>query len=200
SFRPPIIVSEVECIASWHSLGHVFFAARVGNRRGESYRCFIVDKTGTSGRIGISADASCQELTHIGAATTTLHYKHDHKIHSQCTFPDYMQSEQGPTRQSWDSIVTGRRNVIQNGHWISSYQSRNDTVWTCLESRRQDHITAVRAHVRRGCQTGYQCVQVSSHTAFVCALLPLLGNPQNDTLNKRLPTLKLGAVEFPTIL
>lgn len=36
----------------------------------------IVDKTGTSGRIGISADASCQELTHIGAATTTLHYKH----------------------------------------------------------------------------------------------------------------------------
>lgn len=39
--QAPIIVSEVECIASWHSLGHVFFAARVGNRRGESYRCFV---------------------------------------------------------------------------------------------------------------------------------------------------------------
>ncbi|VDL71573.1 unnamed protein product [Nippostrongylus brasiliensis] len=38
-------VSEVECIASWHSLGHTFFAARVGNRRGESYRCFITKFT-----------------------------------------------------------------------------------------------------------------------------------------------------------
>lgn len=39
-----------------------------------------MDQTGTSGRIGISADASCQELTHIGAATTTLHYKQGNAI------------------------------------------------------------------------------------------------------------------------
>ncbi|WKX93234.1 hypothetical protein Q1695_010911 [Nippostrongylus brasiliensis] len=153
-------VSEVECIASWHSLGHTFFAARVGNRRGESYRCFIVDQTGTSGRIGISADASCQELTHIGAATTTLHYKQDHKIHSQCDFPDYLRSHpHGRLRHSWESIVTGKRNVVQNGNWISSYKTRNDTVWTCLESRQHPEFTAVRAHIRRGCLTGYQCVQ-----------------------------------------
>ncbi|WKX93235.1 hypothetical protein Q1695_010911 [Nippostrongylus brasiliensis] len=153
-------MSEVECIASWHSLGHTFFAARVGNRRGESYRCFIVDQTGTSGRIGISADASCQELTHIGAATTTLHYKQDHKIHSQCDFPDYLRSHpHGRLRHSWESIVTGKRNVVQNGNWISSYKTRNDTVWTCLESRQHPEFTAVRAHIRRGCLTGYQCVQ-----------------------------------------
>ncbi|KAE9416297.1 hypothetical protein Angca_001325, partial [Angiostrongylus cantonensis] len=153
-------VSEIECIASWHSLGHMFFAARVGNRRGESYRCFIVDQMGTSGRIGISADASCQELTHIGAATTTLQYKQDHKIHPQCDFPDYMQAVLGSVRQSWESIVNGKRNVFQGGYWISSYKGRNDSVWTCLESRRLEHFVAVRAHVRRGCQTGYQCLQV----------------------------------------
>ncbi|KAK6732962.1 hypothetical protein RB195_017004 [Necator americanus] len=152
-------VSEVECIASWHTLGHTFFAARVGNRRGESYRCFIMDQTGTSGRIGISADASCQELTHIGAATTTLHYKQDHKIHPQCDFPEYLHATMGRIRQTWESIVTGRRNVIQNGHWISSYKAKNDSVWTCLESRRLENFVAIRAHVKRGCQTGYQCVQ-----------------------------------------
>uniref|UniRef100_A0A7I4Y299 CUB domain-containing protein n=1 Tax=Haemonchus contortus TaxID=6289 RepID=A0A7I4Y299_HAECO len=153
-------VSEVECIASWQSLGHTFFAARVGNRRGESYRCFIVDQSGTSGRIGISADASCQELTHIGAATTTLNYKQDHEIHPLCDFPDYMHAMgRGRHRQTWESIVTGRRNVVQDGSWVSSYKLRNDTVWTCLESRRHEHFTAVRTHVRRGCQTGYQCVQ-----------------------------------------
>ncbi|KAK6051938.1 hypothetical protein COOONC_10557 [Cooperia oncophora] len=118
--------------------------------------CFIVDQSGTSGRIGISADASCQELTHIGAATTTLHYKQDHKIHSQCDFPDYMHATQGPHRQAWESIVTGRRNVIQD-------------VWTCLESRRHEHFVAVRAHVRRGCQTGYQCVQISLNEYEDCS-------------------------------
>ncbi|ETN71568.1 hypothetical protein NECAME_14166 [Necator americanus] len=65
----------------------------------------------------------------------------------------------GRIRQTWESIVTGRRNVIQNGHWISSYKAKNDSVWTCLESRRLENFVAIRAHVKRGCQTGYQCVQ-----------------------------------------
>ncbi|KJH49476.1 hypothetical protein DICVIV_04413, partial [Dictyocaulus viviparus] len=149
----------VECIASWHSLGHIFFAARIGNERGESYRCFIVDRMGTSGRIGISADASCQELTDISSATMTLQYKQDHEIHPQCNFPDYLQANFGGILQSWESIADGKRNVIQNGYWISSYKARNDSIWMCLESQLIDNVVAIRAHIRRGCQTGYQCLQ-----------------------------------------
>ncbi|RCN41847.1 hypothetical protein ANCCAN_12175 [Ancylostoma caninum] len=70
-----------------------------------------------------------------------------------------MHATVGRVRQSWESIVSGRRNVIQNGYWVSSYKAKNDSVWTCLESRRLEHFVAIRAHVRRGCQTGYQCVQ-----------------------------------------
>ncbi|VDM54116.1 unnamed protein product [Angiostrongylus costaricensis] len=156
-------VSEIECIASWHSLGHMFFAARVGNRRGESYRCFIVDQMGTSGRIGISADASCQELTDIGAATTTLQYKQDKSGTSL------------PTSERWKAWWAMDAGSIPRvyWYWLSSYKGRNDSVWTCLESRRLEHFVAVRAHVRRGCQTGYQCVQVRDpHGVVVNALAP----------------------------
>ncbi|CAJ0608259.1 unnamed protein product [Cylicocyclus nassatus] len=119
----------------------------------------ILDQMGTTGRIGISADASCQELTHIGAATTTLHYKQDHKIHPQCDFPDYLHARKGRVLKSWESIVTGRRNVIHDGYWIASYKAKNDSVWTCLENRQFENFLIVRAYVRRGCQTGYQCIK-----------------------------------------
>uniref|UniRef100_A0A1I7XQI6 MAM domain-containing protein n=1 Tax=Heterorhabditis bacteriophora TaxID=37862 RepID=A0A1I7XQI6_HETBA len=154
-----LTVSELECIATWHFLGHTFFAARVGGRRGEAFRCFITEKTGTMGRIGISADAGCQELTHIGAASVILHYKH------------------------------GTRHEINQGMLISSYKGRNDTVWTCIEKKEAEQGNFIRAHVRKGCQTGYQCMLEvcpfqRSHISPLCSLPVLwMGCEEKDEMH-----------------
>lgn len=149
---------QMECIGSWQSFGSFYFAARVGYSAGEQYRCFIHDKTGSSGRIGESADAGCQELTHIGAAATTLHYRQDSPVHSGCEFPENMYGENA---RNWESMLLGTYHRMYHGSWISSVKGRNDTVWTCLQQFATDsteHFT-YRTYVTKGCKVGYQCVR-----------------------------------------
>lgn len=150
-------VWQMECVASWKSYGQHYFAARVASRSGEQYRCFILDRSGTGGRIGESADASCQELTHIGAASTTLHFKQDWPITSTCDFGTKLQDG----RSYWESMVEGTEHRINQGTWIATSKGQNESVWTCLESVQVDKKTTVyRTHVAHGCKTGFQCLKV----------------------------------------
>ncbi|CAD6198230.1 unnamed protein product [Caenorhabditis auriculariae] len=164
-------VWQMECIGSWRSFGQSYFAARIGQRFGEQYRCFILEKSGTSGRIGESADAGCQELTHIGAATTTLHFRQDSPIHPSCEFPSSLFGNR-MVRRNWESMVFGTTHRILNDTWLSVVSGRNETVWSCLRS---SQITSTenpleftfRTFVAQGCKVGYQCLKIHQRAPHI---------------------------------
>lgn len=145
----------------------------------------ILDKSGSSGRIGESADAGCQELTHIGAAATTLHYRQgsysqpyprnkffipDSPVHASCEFPINMF---GDRSRNWESMLLGTFHRVYQGSWVSSVKGKNDTVWTCLQQFPSDSIehNTYRTFVTKGCKVGYQCIRVS--VLWLEAVFPL---------------------------
>uniref|UniRef100_A0A1I7V613 Uncharacterized protein n=1 Tax=Loa loa TaxID=7209 RepID=A0A1I7V613_LOALO len=69
---------ELECIAHWNSFGAEFFAVRITNSSitgpNTIFRCLIHQKTAFGGRIGVSADSSCNELTDLIYAGTIIEY------------------------------------------------------------------------------------------------------------------------------
>ncbi|CAB3405347.1 unnamed protein product [Caenorhabditis bovis] len=151
-------VWQMECIGSWQSFGQNYFAARVGYRAGEQYRCFLLEKSGTGGRIGESADAGCQELTHIGAAATTISFKQDSPIYSNCEFPVSMHIDRN---RFWESLVNGNHQKVHKGTWMSTQKLKNETVWSCLhETPTGPETISYRTFVTNGCRVGYQCVRV----------------------------------------
>ncbi|CAI5442150.1 unnamed protein product [Caenorhabditis angaria] len=160
-------IRQIECIGSWQSYGQNYFAARVFDRNGEHYKCFILEKFGSSGRIGESADSACQELTHIDAAATSLTFRQDTPIQPGCEFPSSISGV------PWESMSTGESHKIYQNTWISSIKMRNETVWMCLKSEagdkfgRNPEIYTFRTFVTKGCQIGYQCIRIHQRKRFL---------------------------------
>ncbi|VDK47965.1 unnamed protein product [Anisakis simplex] len=75
---------HIECIAKWNSFGIEYFSAKITNgitpNPSSRFRCIIHERASSGGRMGISADASCNELTDISFANTILKYKQDEWI------------------------------------------------------------------------------------------------------------------------
>ncbi|CAI4231744.1 unnamed protein product [Auanema sp. JU1783] len=155
-------VSEMECIGTWQSHGQHFFASRLGTLRGEEHRCFIYERSAsTVGRVGISADAGCQELTHLSEATVTLNFKQEAEVESFCEFPGYMwKHDHRKWKHDWTSMSNSKNHHVHRGSWHSHYRNRNDTVWTCLDRKDKHSEHYFRVYVHKGCQTGYQCLKV----------------------------------------
>ncbi|PAV64324.1 hypothetical protein WR25_25392 isoform C [Diploscapter pachys] len=153
---------ELECIGIWRISGLTAFAVRMADIKGIEHRCYLMEGKGTTGRIGISADSSCEELTSIDAAISQISYKMDTLIQPQCEFSKLTFNNNKKKKKSvWESTSTGRKQIIRGGVWISAYKGKNDTVMQCLETRTSNNESQIlRVYTAKGCETGFQCIRV----------------------------------------
>ncbi|CAJ0585844.1 unnamed protein product, partial [Mesorhabditis spiculigera] len=171
--------SELECLGSWQSMGAHFIAARISaHGKRPSHRCLIVEGGRRHGNLGISADSSCQELTHLSAASKLLAYKLDTKITAGCEYPDYLQEIH------WKAATTAHSHRFKAGTWHSSHSATRFSNRLCIgeividaalsteesRSREKDPIRFYRTHTTEGCSVGFQCVRIKQISRTVVQL------------------------------
>ncbi|CAJ0959652.1 unnamed protein product, partial [Mesorhabditis belari] len=164
---------EIECIGWWESLGWKFLASRLiqSAKKKASHRCIILDGDNSKGRLGISADSSCHELTHLSAASTLISYRIDTELVSNCDFPEQFD------KMDWIAASTTHKHQFRGGEWTSSHSSKRHSQRLCLTETAQSSrsmemlgndnepinqiIRFFRVHVTDGCTVGYQCVKMT---------------------------------------
>ncbi|TMS33543.1 hypothetical protein L596_001273 [Steinernema carpocapsae] len=148
---------EFKCIGSWSSFGQNFTAIRIANQLGvptsATYRCIIHDRRGPNGRIGISADSSCQELTHLASSSTIITYKADAEVIPFCKFPHFL-------KQSWQSIVTEHNHSFEDNVWHETWADKAYARSLCIQHEDYGHMQKFVVFVTRNCDRGYQCVKI----------------------------------------
>uniref|UniRef100_A0A8R1TMA6 Uncharacterized protein n=1 Tax=Onchocerca volvulus TaxID=6282 RepID=A0A8R1TMA6_ONCVO len=153
---------ELECIAHWNSFGVEFFAVRITNSSitGSNiiFRCLIHQRTAFGGRMGISADSSCNELTDLTYASTRIEYMQGSSLKSRCYFPSFLRHSHN---FKWISMITGSMNYFYSDKWIETMNGVNHTISQCLK---MENIGNVRKMVvyktTPQCTNGYQCIKM----------------------------------------
>ncbi|MFH4979985.1 hypothetical protein AB6A40_006694 [Gnathostoma spinigerum] len=167
---------EIECIAQWDLFGVEYFAAKLTNHFGTSpsskYRCFIHQRTPSGGRMGISADASCRELTDISLASTILNYKLDIRITPQCHFPSFLRHDHhSSSPRSWTSIVSAVKSRFEKEEWTEENHGKVSSISLCIQEENLGHLHRLVVHARHGCNSGYQCVQIKKRSKSVIEVI-----------------------------
>ncbi|KAK0393491.1 hypothetical protein QR680_000238 [Steinernema hermaphroditum] len=148
---------EFRCIGSWSSFGQKFTAIKIVNQLGvptsATYRCLIHEQQSAHGRIGISADSSCQELTQLSSASTIITYKADAKVIPFCKFPHFH-------KRPWQSIVTEHNHTFDDGEWLETWGDKVYARSLCIQHEDYGHMQKFVVFVKRNCDLGYQCVKI----------------------------------------
>uniref|UniRef100_A0A914ZHG1 Uncharacterized protein n=1 Tax=Parascaris univalens TaxID=6257 RepID=A0A914ZHG1_PARUN len=155
---------ELECIAKWNSFGVEYFAIRLTNSFASSssarFRCVIHERASSGGRMGISADASCNELTDISFASTVLNYKQDSSVMARCHFPSFLiHDSHSENPRIWKSLVTDYTHEFSRDEWIEQWEGRNRSISLCVDDENLGTTHKLVVHAIHGCTSGYQCVK-----------------------------------------
>ncbi|KHN78288.1 hypothetical protein Tcan_09072 [Toxocara canis] len=155
---------EVECIAKWNSFGVEYFAVKLTNSFAPShsarFRCIIHERASSGGRMGISADASCSELTDMSFASTVLNYKQDSAVTARCHFPPFLvHDHHSDAPRIWKSIVTDHTHRFSKDEWIEQWEGLNRSVSLCVDEENLGSAHRLIVHAVHGCSSGYQCIK-----------------------------------------
>uniref|UniRef100_A0AAF5RXU9 Uncharacterized protein n=1 Tax=Wuchereria bancrofti TaxID=6293 RepID=A0AAF5RXU9_WUCBA len=157
---------ELECIAHWNSFGIEFFAVRITNSSitGPNiiFRCLIHQKTTFGGRMGISADSSCNELTDLTNAGTRIEYQQGPFFKSHCHFPTFLRrSYNSSSKHKWISMTTGSVNDFYSDKWIEVINGMNYTISQCLQIQNIGNVYKMIVHKNtQQCTNIYQCIEM----------------------------------------
>uniref|UniRef100_A0A1I7ZBI1 Ig-like domain-containing protein n=1 Tax=Steinernema glaseri TaxID=37863 RepID=A0A1I7ZBI1_9BILA len=181
---------EFRCIGSWSSFGQKFTAIKIVNQLGvptsATYRCLIHERHGPNGRIGISADSSCQELTQLFSASTIITYKADVEVIPFCKFPHFL-------KRSWSSIVTEHNHTFEDDVWHETWGDKVYARSLCIQHEDYGHMQKFVLFVTRNCDRGYQCVKIIKRKHHIIDVIrgPLMNHESGscDNIDHHLETL-----------
>ncbi|KAK6103007.1 putative integral membrane protein [Brugia pahangi] len=157
---------ELECIAHWNSFGIEFFAVRIINSSitGSNiiFRCLIHQKTTFGGRMGISADSSCNELTDLTNAGTRIEYYQGPSFKSHCHFPTFLRRNyNSSSKHKWISMTTGSINDFYSDKWIEMINGMNYTISQCLQMENIGNVYKMVVYKStQQCTNTYQCIEM----------------------------------------
>ncbi|CAJ0959774.1 unnamed protein product, partial [Mesorhabditis belari] len=93
-----------------------------GTKKRASHRCIILDGDNSQGRLGILADSSCHELTHLNT-----------ELVSNWDFPG--------DKMDWIAASTTHKHRFRGGEWTSSHSSKRHSQRFCLTETEQSSRT-----------------------------------------------------------
>ncbi|VDM39777.1 unnamed protein product [Toxocara canis] len=121
----------------------------------------IHERASSGGRMGISADASCSELTDMSFASTVLNYKQDSAVTARCHFPPFLvHDHHSDAPRIWKSIVTDHTHRFSKDEWIEQWEGLNRSVSLCVDEENLGSAHRLIVHAVHGCSSGYQCIKV----------------------------------------